>query len=94
MSVGPFQKFKSIGIDDIEDMSSQKNIIDISTMLDDLPEIICSDVEVEKLRNGLTVRNENIKKQQYYKIICGRNIFHGVGFSKDDHLFPKRMMKR
>ena len=66
----------------LEDMSNQKNIIDISTMLDDLPEIMCSDVEVEKLRNGLLVRKENIKIQQYYKIICGRNIFHGVGFLK------------
>ena len=94
LSVEPFQKFKSIEIDDIGDLSNQKNIIDISTMLDDLPEIICSDEEVEKLHHGLIVRKENIKIQQYYKIICGRNIFHGVGFFKDDHLCPKRMMKR
>ena len=94
LSVEPFQKYKSIDIDDIEDLSNQKNIIDISTMLDDLPEIICSDEEVEKLHDGLTVRKENIKIQQYYKIICGGTIFHGVGFFKDDHLCPKRMMKR
>ena len=94
MSVEPFQKFKSIEIDDIGNLSNQKNIIDISTMLDDLPKIICSDEEVEKLHHGLIVRKENIKIQQYYKIICGRNIFHGVGFFEDDHLCPKRMMKR
>ena len=39
-------------------------------------------------------RKENIKIQQYYKIICGKNIFQGVGFFKDNHLCPKRMMKR
>ena len=94
LSVEPFHKYKSFDIEDMDDYSIQKNIIDISKMLKDLPEITCSDVEVEKLSHGLIVRKENIKIQQYYKIICGRNIFHGVGFFKDDYLCPKRMMKR
>ena len=94
VSVEPFHKFNSFDIDDIDYSCIQKNIIDISNMLEDLPEITCSDTEVEKLYHGLSVKKSHINKDQNHKIICSRNIFHGVGFFDGPLLYPKRMMKR
>ncbi len=94
LCVEPFNKIQSIDIDDIDLLSLQNNTISISTMLKDLPEIICSDIEVEKLYHGLQVRKKNNKITHNHKIMCSKNIFHGIGFFNGDLLCPKRMMKR
>ena len=51
--------------------------------------------EINKLYNGLHVEKSiSTTSQRLHRIISKDNIFHGIGFFKENYLYPKRLMKR
>ena len=64
-------------------------------MLCNLFKLVCTDDEVNKLHNGLTIDNKHdLPEQTLCRILDKNNNFHGVGIITNNHLFPKRLMKR
>ena len=64
-------------------------------MLSKLPRLLCTEEEINKLYNGLYIeKNVNTTSNSLHRITSREDIFHGVGFFKENYLYPKRLMKR
>ena len=64
-------------------------------MLSKLPKLLCSEEEINKLYHGLYIeKNASAALQPLRRITSEDDTFHGVGFFKDNYLYPKRLMKR
>ena len=95
--VEPFDDFGNVTLDNLTVENSNEYIISIPNMLSKLPKILCSKVEIDKLYNGLYIEKSAStisQPLQLHKIISKNDTFHGVGFFKENYLYPKRLMKR
>jgi hypothetical protein len=64
-------------------------------MLSKLPKSLCSKEEINKLYNGLCIeKNVSTTSEPLHRITSKDDTFHGVGFFKENYLYPKRLMKR
>ncbi len=92
--VEPFENFKSFNIEDIDSDQLDKKIINITDMLPNYPEVICSEDDITNLYYGLSIQRENNQQYTLCKLIGEGGIFHGLGIFKDHSLYPKRLIKR
>ena len=93
--VEPFEDFDYIALDNLTTGNLTQHVITIPSMLSKLPKLLCSEEEINKLYNGLCIeKNVRTKSQPLHRITSKDNIFHGVGFFKENYLYPKRLMKR
>ena len=93
--VEPFEDFDNVTLDNLTADNFNEYIITIPSMLSKLPKLLCSKEEINKLYNGLYIeKNTNDTLQSLYRITSKDDIFHGVGFFKENYLYPKRLMKR
>ena len=64
-------------------------------MLSKLPKLLCSEEEINKLYTGLNIeKNVSDTLQPLHRITSKDDTFHGIGFFKENYLYPKRLMKR
>ena len=93
--VQPFYNCPIVSLDTIDIERINEYVIPISDMLCNLFKLVCTDDEVNKLHNGLTIDNKHdLPEQTLCRILDKNNNFHGVGIITNNHLFPKRLMKR
>jgi len=93
--VEPFENFSNVTLDHLTIGNLYEYVITIPNMLSKLPKILCSEEEINKLYNGLSiVKNENRTLQSFHRITSKDDTFHGIGFFKENCLYPKRLMKR
>ena len=93
-AVEPFETFSCIDVEDISMHNIDEYLINIIDMLPDLPSVICSNDELIRLYNGLFINKGDITQDCICKLVDQKNIFYGVGYFKDNILYPKRLMKR
>ena len=93
--VEPFEDFDNINLDNLTTENFNENVITISNMLSKLPKLLCSKEEINKLYNGLCIeKNASTTSEPLHRITSKDDTFHGVGFFKENYLYPKRLMKR
>ena len=93
--VEPFEDFENVTLDNLTPENFNNYVITISNMLSKLPKLLCSEEEINKLYNGLYIeKNECTTLHPLYRITSKDDTFHGVGFFKENYLYPKRLMKR
>ena len=93
--VEPFEDFDNVTLDSLTSENFNEYIITIPDMLSKLPKLLCSKEEISKLYNGLYIeKNASNSSQPLHRITSNDDIFHGVGFFKENYLYPKRLMKR
>jgi tRNA pseudouridine55 synthase len=93
--VEPFEDFDNVTLDSLTDENFNEYVITIPSMLSKLPKLLCSEEEINKLYNGLYIeKNVSATVQPLYRITSKDDAFHGVGFFKENYLYPKRLMKR
>ena len=93
--VEPFEDFDNVTLDNLTTENFNEYVISIPTMLSKLPKLTCSEEEINKLYNGLCVeKNISTALQPLHRITSKDDIFYGVGFFKENYLYPKRLMKR
>ncbi len=93
--VEPFEDFENVTLDNLTSENFNEYLITIPSMLAKLPKLLCSNEEINKLYNGLYIeKNTCATLQPYYRITSHDDRFHGVGFFKENYLYPKRLMKR
>ena len=93
--VEPFEDFDNVTLDDLTTENFNEYVITIPNMLSKLPKLLCSKEEINKLYNGLYIeKNTSITSQPLHRIISKDDRFHGIGFFKENYLYPKRLMKR
>mgnify|MGYP001221748117 CR=1 FL=1 len=94
-NVEPFENLQSVTLDILSIENFSEYLITIPNMLSELPKLFCSEEEINKLYNGLHVEKSiSTTSQRLHRIISKDNIFHGIGFFKENYLYPKRLMKR
>ena len=93
--VEPFEDFDNIPLDNLTTENFNEHAITISSMLSKLPKLLCSKEEINKLYNGLRIeKNISTTSEPLHRITSKDDTFHGVGFFKENYLYPKRLMKR
>jgi tRNA pseudouridine55 synthase len=93
--VEPFEDFDNVALDNLTAENFNEYLISIPTMLSKLPKLLCSKEEINKLYNGLYIeKNSHTTLQPLHRITSKDDTFHGVGFFKENFLYPKRLMKR
>lgn len=93
--VEPFEDFDNVTLDSLTSQNFNDYVITIPTMLSKLPKLLCSKEEINKLYNGLYIEKyASTTLQPLYRITSEDDTFHGVGFFKENYLYPKRLMKR
>ena len=93
--VEPFEDFDNITLDNLTTENFNEHVITISSMLSKLPKLLCSKEEINKLYNGLRIeKNISTTSELLHRITSKDDTFHGVGFFKENYLYPKRLMKR
>jgi tRNA pseudouridine55 synthase len=93
--VEPFEDFDNVTLDNLTTENFHKYVITIPNMLSKLPKLLCSKEEINKLYNGLYIeKNTSTTSQALCRITSKDDTFHGVGFFKENYLYPKRLMKR
>ena len=92
--VEPFEKYSPIDLNDINKDNLDKYNISISDMLKNIPSINCNSKEIDKLYKGLSIDRQNLVNMSFYRLMDDENIFHGIGYFKDNVLYPKRLMKK
>ena len=93
--VEPFENFDNITLDNLTTKNFSEYLITIPNMLSKLPKLLCSNEEINKLYDGLYIeKNASTTLHSLHRITSKDDIFHGVGFFKENYLYPKRLMKR
>ena len=92
--VEPFEKYSAINLNDINKDNLYKYNISISDMLNNIPCINCNSREIDKLYTGLSVERQNSANMSICRLMDGENIFHGIGYFRENVLYPKRLMKK
>ena len=92
--VEPFEKYSAIDLNDINKDNLYKYNISISDMLKNIPCINCNSREIGKLHTGLSVERQNSANMSICRLMDGENIFHGIGYFRENVLYPKRLMKK
>ena len=92
--VEPFEKYSAINLNDINKDNLYKYNISISDMLKNIPCINCNSREIDKLYTGLSVERQNSANMSICRLMDGENIFHGIGYFRENVLYPKRLMKK
>ena len=93
--VEPFENFDNITLDNLTTKNFSEYLITIPNMLSKLPKLLCSNEEINKLYDGLYIeKNASTTFHSLHRITSKDDIFHGVGFFKENYLYPKRLMKR
>ncbi len=93
--VEPFEDFDNITLDNLTTKNINEYLINIPSMLSKIPKLLCSEEEINKLYHGLHIeKNASAALQPLRRISGEDDTFHGVGFFKDNYLYPKRLMKR
>ena len=94
--VEPFEDFDNVTLDNLTSENFDKYVISIPNMLSKLPKLLCSKEEINRLYNGLYIEKKSIstKHQPLHRITSIDDTFHGIGFFKENYLYPKRLMKR
>ena len=93
--VEPFEDFDNVTLDTLTPENFEEYVITIPNMLSKLPKLLCSKEEINKLYNGLYIEKyATTTSQSFHRITSKDDIFHGVGFFKENYLYPKRLMKR
>ena len=93
--VEPFEDFDNINLDNLTTENFNEYVITIPNMLSKLPKSLCSKEEINKLYNGLCIeKNASTTSEPLHRITSKDDTFHGVGFFKENYLYPKRLMKR
>ena len=92
--VEPFEKYSAIDLNDINKDNLYKYNISISDMLKNIPCINCNSREIDKLYTGLSVERQNSANMSICRLMDGENIFHGIGYFRENVLYPKRLMKK
>jgi tRNA pseudouridine55 synthase len=92
--VEPFEKYSAIDLNDINKDNLDKYNISISDMLKNIACINCNSREINKLYTGLSIERQNSANESICKLMDEENNFHGIGYFKENVLYPKRLMKR
>lgn len=92
--VEPFEKYSVIDISDINKDNLEKYNISITDMLRNIPYINCNSREIDKLYTGLSIDMQNSANLSICRLMDIENIFHGIGYFRENVLYPKRLMKR
>ena len=94
-NVEPFEDFDYVTLDKLTVENFNEYVITIPSMLSKLPKLLCSEEEINKLYNGLNIeKNVSDTLQPLHRITSKDDTFHGIGFFKENYLYPKRLMKR
>ena len=92
--VEPFEKYAAIDLSDINKGNLDKYNISIADMLKNIPYINCNSREIDKLYMGLSIEMQNSANFSICRLMDIENIFHGIGYFRENVLYPKRLMKR
>ena len=92
--VEPFEKYSVIDLSDINKDNLEKYNISITDMLRNIPYINCNSREIDKLYTGLSIEMQNSANLSICRLMDIENIFHGIGYFRENVLYPKRLMKR
>ena len=92
--VEPFEKYSTIDLNDINKDNLDMYNIGISNMLNNIPCINCNSREIDKLYKGLSIERQNLANMSTYRLMDDENIFHGIGYFRENVLYPKRLMKK
>ncbi len=92
--VEPFEKYSAISLNDINKDNLDKYNISISDMLKNIPCINCNSREIDKLYMGLSIERQNSADMSICRLMDGENVFHGIGYFRENILYPKRLMKK
>ena len=92
--VEPFEEYSSIDLNDISKDNLHTYNISISDMLKNIPCINCNSREIDKLYKGIGIERQNSANVTIYRLTDDENIFHGIGYFRENVLYPKRLMKR
>ena len=92
--VEPFEKYSAIDLRDINKDNLDKYNISISDMLKNIPSMNCNSGEIDKLYKGLSIDRQNLANMSIYRLMDDENIFHGIGYFRENILYPKRLMKK
>ena len=92
--VEPFENYSAIDLNDINKDNLDKYNISIPDMLKNVPYINCNSREIGKLYMGLSIERQNSANMSICRLMDGENIFHGIGYFREDVLYPKRLMKK
>ena len=94
-NVEPFDDFDNVTLENLTTKNFHEHLITIPNMLSKLPRLLCTEEEINKLYNGLYIEKiVNTTSKTLHRITSKDDIFHGVGFFKENYLYPKRLMKR
>ena len=94
-NVEPFDDFDNVTLENLTTNNFHEHLITIPNMLSKLPRLLCTEEEINKLYNGLYIEKiVNTTSKTLHRITSKDDIFHGVGFFKENYLYPKRLMKR
>ena len=88
--VEPFEEYSAVDLNDIHEDNLDKYNISISDMLKNIPYINCNSVEIDKLYKGLSIQKQNLADISICRLMDDENIFHGVGYFRENVLYPKR----
>ena len=92
--VEPFEEYSAVDLNDIHEDNLDKYNISISDMLKNIPYINCNSVEIDKLYKGLSIQKQNLADISICRLMDDVNIFHGIGYFRENVLYPKRLMKK
>ena len=92
--VEPFEKYSAVDLNDINKNNLDKYNISIADMLENIPYMNCNSREIDKLYKGLSIERRNSANTSICRIMDEENIFHGIGYFRENVLYPKRLMKR
>ena len=92
--VEPFEKYAAIDLSDINKGNLDKYNISIADMLKNIPYINCNSREIDKLYMGLSIEMQNPANLSICRLMDIENIFHGIGYFRENVLYPKRLLKR
>ena len=92
--VEPFEKYSVIDLSDINKDNLEKYNISITDMLRNIPYINCNSREIDKLYKGVSIEMKNSVNFSICRLMDIENIFHGIGYFRENVLYPKRLMKR
>ena len=92
--VEPFEEYSPIDLNDISKDNLHTYNISISDMLKNIPCINCNSREIDKLYKGISIERQNSANVTIYRLMDDENIFHGIGYFRENVLYPKRLMKK
>ncbi len=93
-SVEPFERYTAVDLSDINEDNLDIHNISIPDMLENIPCINCNSKEIDKLYMGLSVERQNLANVLTCRLLDNHNVFHGIGYFRENVLYPKRLMKR